>query len=439
MATLIRCFFVCALILAAGLGCAAGEKSVRNDSPSKRPSWIDNHPSSETHFIGVGSCRNTGDAVRTQECARLSALNDISQQIEITVASDISMNRNNVTVNDKVVLDHETFSKKIQTFTQSVLKDWEIAATWNGADGYGYCKVVLDKKKYYDRINRKVNDAVSLACEGLRSSYNGNFYQRVNALYKGLTALDDFPGTVLRASVSGKEVILNTELPRRMQEVLSGMEIHPNVSRIELSALTLIPDTLGASVTFDKKPDFSINIKWSASSQNIDVSDLPERNGLYPVSIKNIPASAGIVTITATADLGNLGYDILQRKFFIPSGSFIISRAKPRIYLSVDNEFCRKLADRLKTGSCAAIVSRKNEADVLLSAQCTSSGEPVLGMGIYKAKAALTLTLTNKNNERILDVAEDISSADAQSGSKAQQNAEKVAMETAVKRIEGAF
>ncbi|MGB7569502.1 MAG: LPP20 family lipoprotein, partial [Chitinivibrionales bacterium] len=204
------------------VGCAStGSQQSTIEHPATRPVWIDNHPTSPTHFIGVGSAQIQSDLAQTQEQARMNALKDIAQQIEVTIISDITLNERNVTINNKVTTDQSIFQKKVRSLAQAALQDWEIQATWIGPDGFLYCKVVLEKKKYYDRVNKKVNDAIALATDALEASERGPFDSRLRELYKGVIALDDFLGNAMKSTVGGKEVILNNELPRRLQQLLS--------------------------------------------------------------------------------------------------------------------------------------------------------------------------------------------------------------------------
>jgi LPP20 lipoprotein len=422
-------------------GCAATGSRQSSVSDSKtKPSWIENHPTSSTHFIGVGSAQIQSDLAQTQEQARMNALKDIAQQIEVTIISDITLNERNVTINNKVTTDQSIFQKKVRSLAQAALQDWEIQATWIGPDGFLYCKVVLEKKKYYDRVNKKVNDAIALATDALEASERGPFDSRLRELYKGLIALDDFLGNAMKSTVGGKEVILNNELPRRLQQLLSSVEIRPNINRIALSAAAPVPDSLGALAFVNGNPDSTIALSWTASVSSVETANMPTRSdGLRPVLLKTIPASAGVVQVTATIDCGTLTYDLLQRKFMLPSGSFSISRQTPRIFLSGNGSFCKQLLGRLTSCSAAISASSRGEADFILSAQSSSSGDPVQSMGIYRAKALLALLLTTNKGKRVLDVNEEVSAADAQDGSRAQENAQKVALEKAVKLVEGAF
>jgi hypothetical protein len=421
-------------------GCVASAPQPGASSAKNKPLWVSNHPTSPTHFIGVGSSRIQGDPVAAQKAACDAALSDIAQQIEVTIISDIKLNERNVTINNKVAMDQSVFQKNVQSLAQAVLQDWEVQATWSGPDGYLYCKVVLEKKKYYDRVNKKVDDAIAFATDALVASEQGPFDVRLRELYKGLIALDNFLGNAMKATVGGKEVILNNELPRRLQQLLSGVEIRPNINTITLSASAPMPDTLGAVVLVNGKQDPAIALAWSASVSSVEPTGMPVHpDGLHPVLLKTIPASAGVVHVTGTIDCGTLTYDLLQRKFAFPSGSFTISRQIPRIFLAEKVFFGKKLLDRLTSQSAAKAVSSPAEADFILSAWSAPSGEPVQSMGIFRARALLNLVVTTIDGKRILEVNEEVSAADAQAGSRAQANAEKVALEKAVKRVEGAF
>lgn len=426
-----------ALIIA---GCAAPARQTGTVSSKSKPAWIGNHPSSSTHFIGVGTAFIQSTSTDAQKQARREALADIAEQIKVTIMSDIMSGRKYVTENNKVVEDSRISKKHIEAFSQAVLEDFEEQATWNGPDGYSYSKVVLEKKKYYDRVNKKINDAISLAADALLASEQGLFDVRLRELYKGLVALDDFLGNAMIATIGDNEVILNNEVPRRLQKLLSSVEITPVVNSVKLAATAPIPDTLGARVLIDGKQDRSVVLSWTTSVSSVDAVTMPiQPDGINPVLIKALSGSAGLVQVTASIDCGQLTYDLLQRRFLLPQGSFTISRAVPRIYCTEGNAFNKQLLERLTSSGAAIAASSIDDADYVQSSQCTPAGEPVQVRGLYRAKARISLVLMTGKGERILDVNEEISAADAQAGARAQANAEKVALERAIKRINGAF
>jgi hypothetical protein len=423
------------------MGCGAPARQVGTTSSFKsKPAWIDSHPSSSTYFIGVGQALMTTNATEAQKQARRDALSDIAEQIKMTITSDVMSGRKYVTENKKVVEDKRVSQKLIEVFTQAVLQDYEEQATWNGPDGYCYSKVVLEKKKYYDRVNKKINDAIAIAVDAIVASEQGLFDARLRELYKGMIALDDFLGNAMTATISGRDVILNNELPRRLQQLLSTVQINPVLNTLKLAATAPIPDTLGARVFIDGKQDQSIALSWTTSVSGVDAIAMPVRSdGLYPVLIKSLSASAGLVQVTATIDCGQLIYNLLQRGFSLPHSSFTLSRSPPRIYSNEINYFNKKLLEQLTSSAATIAESSIDDADYVLSSQCTLAGEPAQAMGLYRAKVMLSLVLTTAKGISILNVHEEVSAADAQSGSRAQANAEKVALDKAMKRINGAF
>jgi LPP20 lipoprotein len=423
------------------LGCASTSRnSIVSADQTASPAWVYNHPTSSTHFIGIGSSRLGGDPVTAQKAACMAALSDIAQQIEVTIISDNKLFERAVTINDKMSINQSVFQKNVQLLARSVLQDWETKATWRDQKGNVYCKVILEKKKYYDRVNKKINDAIEFATDALEASEQGSFDARLRELYRGMIALDDFSGIPLRATVGVKEVVLNSELSRRLQRLLSGVEIHPNIDAVILSAASPVPDTLGVFTTIHGKRDPTVALSWSASTSDVEPTDMPVRaDGLHPVSLKSVPSSAGTVRITASLDCGMLTYDLLQRKFMLPSGSFTISRKIPAIFLAENGVFEKKLLDRLTACSAAKAASSQDEADFVLSARSSASGDPVQVMGIYRAKALLNLVFTTVERRRVLDFNEEVSAAGARDCSGAQVNAGKVALEKAVALVKGAY
>ena len=413
--------------------------STVSSNKTKKPAWVSDHPSSPDFFIGIGSAEiistSLGDA---QEKSRSKALQDIAQQIEVSIISDVSLNESHAVIND-LRQDSTVFRKKVQTMAQAVLQDWEVRYTWQDPTGHYWTQIILDKQKYYSRVNKKVNDAITLAVNALGASQSGSLFSRISELRMGAAALDDFLGSAMKATVGGRELILNTEVPRRLQQLLSGVEIKPNVRELKLKATELVPETLGVYIFINGQKDTVTPVLWSASCNSVSLQNLPARpDGLHPVIIKPVPASAGIVTISAEADLGNLRYELLQQKFALPSGSFVVSRSKPNVMI-IGNDFCKLVEDRL--ASAGALVSVQNPAlaDYKLECTFTPDTQSLETMGMFKARGSLAIKLIDSSKTTIMDLTKEIAAMARQSPEQAQCNLKKVAVDEAVKKIEGAF
>lgn len=440
MKQLLYFFCIVSVFISAVLyGCASTSPHRTVSSSGTSLLWVNNHPYSKTHFIGIGSSKIGEDLQKAQKQARNRALNDIAEQINVTIESDIRMHKNIIS-NGKVSSSKELYQEKIQTFTRAMIAGWEERRTWNGPDGYFWSKVILSKKRYYEQVNRKIIDAVNRVCDIISRSMKGSARYKIHTLYKGFEILDTFPHVQMKGIVNGKEVILNNELQCRMSQVLESIVIKPVQHHVTLSATESIPATLGVYVFCEGKMDSSLAIAWSASDHRIIVRGISvQTGGLYPVSITSLPPSTGCVTITAIPDLKKLSYDLIRRKHVLPSASFTISRERIPIYIESRGSFCRSLAEKLAGRSAIIIVDNRNDAEYLLKSDLVKNYNTLLHNSIYMADAYLELTLLSKTGNRVVTFYQKIRAADGISASRALENTQKYALDLAVKQVERAF
>ncbi len=428
-----QAFLVLAVLTLAG--CSSLSMRKRGDTPA----WVAGHPVSRSYFIGIGSAKIEEDLHAAQLLARKRALTDIAEQIQVSIVSDVQMSAqcrvtNNNTRNDNI------YRERIAAFSEAVLGGWEESRTYHGSNGYFWSKVVLSKKKYHEQVNREITNAVEKLCDIIRYAREGSAQFRIQELYRGFTIIDDFFGTPLAARIHGREVLLSNELRRAMRHLLGSIEIRPVLSEIQLTAGQPVPDTLGVYIYCEGKLDKSLPIAWSASHSRVVLKKAPTRgDGLHPVVIGSLPPSSGQVTITATPDLKELAYDLIRRKFTLPSGSFTISRQRASVYINTTDPFCQLLAETLEYRSAITRVHDKNSAEFVLASALTKRGNIVLRNSIFRADADLAIVLLAANGVPVLRFNETIQACDGISADRALDNTEKLALEVAVKQVERVF
>lgn len=403
------------------------------------PGWVRNHPRSESHFVGVGSARIGSNLEEAQKRARDKALYDIAEQIQVKIIGDVKSHESSV-VHDGVMHRTDIWREKVQTMATAVIEEWELKRTWQSPDGYYWTMVVYNKATYYNRLYKKVNDAIALATDALAAARSGSAGSRLTELHRALQALDDFLGVPVKATVGGKDVVLTNEVPRRIAEVFEALELVPTAAKVVLAATAPVPETLGVYVRYRGKTDRSLDVSWSSSDSRVGVNAQPVRDdGLHPVEISSVPASAGMVTVTAQLSLEERGRDFAARGIESPTGAFTVQRATPRVAAARHTEVCRGLLERLASKGAITVAAAADAADYVLDAEIRASGEPVLAMGIFRAKATVSAQLRDSNGTTVLDLYKEVSAGDARSAQQARRNAERLAVEEAVKKVEGAF
>jgi len=403
------------------------------------PAWVTNHPISRSYFIGVGSAKIEDDLHAAQKLARNRALQDIAEQIQVSIVSDVRMSAQCRIINNNTRSDN-TYKERIAAFSQAVVCGWEETRTYHAANGYFWSKVILSKKKYHEQVNRKVANAIEKLCDIIRYAQEGTAQFRIQELYKGFEIIDDFFGTPLQARMNGREVLLSNELHRTMSRLLGSIEIKPVVTEISLTAKQSIPQTLGVYVYCNGIVDKSLPVVWSASHNRVLVKTAPMHDdGMRPVFIASLPPSSARVIVTATPDFKKLAYDLIRRKFTLPSGSFTIRRQKAAVYINTANPFCQSLGETLEDRAAITLVTDKNDAEFILTSDLIQHANIVLKNSIYQADADLAIILLATNGTTVLNYNRIIQTCDGISADRALDNTEKYALEVAVKQVERVF
>lgn len=424
-----------------GAGCAGtstrfGEKSDDADVPS----WVAHIPRSRTHFVGVGSARVEGDLGGAQERARAKALRHIAEQIQVSVVADVALHEKSVD-RDNVVHDTSILSEQIRMSAEAALEGWEVKATWNSPGGYFWCQVVLSRAQYRSQLAKHINNAIAIACDAMSAASTGTLRSRILGLCRAHSVMRDFLGVPMRVRLGGKQVVLNNEVPLRLGDLLSRVEVRPNVDALAFAATAVVPDSLGVFVFLDGELDRSISIAWYVSGDRADIEPLPRRaDGLWPVRVRPLPSSAGLVTVTGALDPGLPECDLLRAGGkVLSSGSFTLRREKPVVLLETPNRFGRLLVEELSNRSVCSMASASSTIDYMLSATCRPEGNGTLVMGIHRAQVRLDLEFHTSGGAAILDLHKSVATGDGESLARARENAEKLAVDVAVRAIEGIF
>jgi hypothetical protein len=411
----------------------------KNSTSDTAPAWVKNHPVSRTHFIGIGSARIDDDLNAAQKLARSRALQDIAEQIQVSIVSDVRMSAHCNTVNEKSYTN-ETFQQNIEAFSKAVLTAWEEKNTFSDADGFFWSKVIVSRQAYYEKLNEKIYNAKTMLCDIIKNSASGTARFRIQELYRGMTIVDKLFDAPLYARIQGREVLLNNELTRCMRRLLESIEIRPAAHHVDLAALDGAPGDVGVYVFLDGKIDMSLDIAWSASSTSARFRPLPgKKDGLYPVEIRSLPPTLEAITITASPDFSSITYDLIRRKFTLPACTFTLQRQKAQLFMENNGRFSGFIARELGRQPAIAIVNKQEDAHYFLVSDFEEAHDADLKNSIYVASGRLFIRLISCDGEERLNINEIIESADGMSAEKALDNTRRNAVEVAVKMIESSF
>jgi hypothetical protein len=419
-----------AWILAGWYGCGSvGKQGVTASS------WMENHPVSRTHFVGVGSAKVEGDLYSAQVLARKRALMDIAEQIRVSIVSDVALYTRSNVRNSKE-LNSGSYREKIVALSQAMLCGWEEIRTGRSNDGYYWSKVVLSKKRYYAQVREKINTAVKRICDIIENAHTGSAAFRMAELCRGFAPLDEFFETPLYGRIQGHEVLLSNELGRRVRKLLEGISIKPVSSHPALPAARSGASSLGVKIFCDGAPDTSLTITWSASEPAVVVNAVERScDGTYRAVVSAIPAGVGMVTITARPDFDGMNYDLIRRKFVIPSASMVIHRDKAQVFIDNQTFFSKQLARELSEKGACIVVNNRNDAEFVLQSHLTADSTVTMEQSLYIAGADLALALFVRDGNAVFAFHQTVQSADGISAERAQENTRRCALEIAFKQV----
>lgn len=428
-----------ALFLCLIHACSSTMDNNLTQKAKKQPDWITTRPLSTSHFIGIGSAKISQNLQEVHNTAKNEALKDISRQINVLVKSYDSISEIHLESDDSYS-DSISYTGNIISFTDANLQGVEIGGTWTSDDGYYWVLMTLNRDEYYAKVNEPINNAKAIALNALSASEQAQPVGKIKELYSALEAIEGFSDELMRCTFEGRQIILNTEISRRLREALAAFRIEPLVDELEIGALAASPDSVGFRVYYNNTPLPDCSLAWSVSNNDVRLLPLSiDATGRYRARVSALSAAAGKVTVRASLNLHFIGKKLVERGFLIPSGTFIISREKPSLYIPKMDEFVQKLRNRLVDTNMFAILSAPEQADYILTGSLDIDSAVTIQRSIYQAGGFLECALKRGDASPVLHIRRSIRSGDGRSADRAVRCLQREAVEIAVKELNRAF
>ena len=414
---------------------ASGSSITQNFSTD----WTRLHPVSSTDFIGVGSAKVTENVETMQKVAKQHALEDIASQITVTVVGITIVEETDI-VDNKKHFNSTQLSEKIVSYTNAILKGVSIVET-KEVDGYYWVKMVLNKKEYYDEINKKVNNAKTIAMNHLVAAENALPVEQIKELSKALETIEGFSNELLRCKLGGQNIILNTEIHRRLQKTLNEIKITSTIDKLEIGASDSLPDTLGFHVSFNNNPFQNCPLLFTASSNDLEILPLQQiTDGFYPLKISSLTPSAGYVTIKASLSRKTFDSIIYKKGFQFPEGKFVISRKTPSLLISNKScDFLNHLVDEMVTINMFSKALNENDFDYTIAGSFSIDPEVTTQRSIFQAKGTINCSLSRPDNMPPVEIHKTVSSGSGRSAEHAVESLKKEAVRVAIAELKKIF
>ncbi|MEC8759089.1 MAG: LPP20 family lipoprotein, partial [Bacteroidota bacterium] len=182
---------ILALILL-GTGCT-GRRGIEQTPP---PSWVEERPVSNLHYIGIGSATPNpipGEALRTaKERAAADLVGEIALRVESTSLLESEERNGQV---------REDFTNTISSRAEERIAGFQVVDVWEGPQGtYVYYR--LDKARYAAERQARRQEAIDLALleheAGKQDLASGNIQGALDHWGAGVLGLEEFWNEVNR-------------------------------------------------------------------------------------------------------------------------------------------------------------------------------------------------------------------------------------------------
>jgi hypothetical protein len=261
---------------------------------AQEPGWVKQRPTSQLHFIGIGSADKTSSEYK--KLAKANAFNDLASEISVSISSELI----------DVMTEYSGFSEEyarseIRMSTKDDLEGYKFFDDYNGEDSYSIFYRI--EKDYFKRY---ANNAISSFDTYLESKDEDDVTLDLTLLIPCLEYIYRAAGQDIYHQSSGKN--LRLEVPRLIKSSLSNLEIESSKTRYEAYYGRGIDDVIDIQV-IDRKnsqpvSDIDMEVRFERGDGEF-LSDQyqTDRNGRFKVNVTQINSKEEQQVIKASANL----------------------------------------------------------------------------------------------------------------------------------------
>ena len=201
------------------------------------PLWVLIRPKLDGYFVGIGVAQRAENLPESRDRALERALKNIATQIETSVLGEIYMKDT-----EKAGEIRQEYRVEIKTMVSATLEGVEIVDTWEDTENcWVYARLSAAR---FERLRQeKIENARRLAfnhfskAEGLGADATA---EALSLYVQALRPLHDSLGDPLRVIHRGKAITMDTEIPLRIQSILSSIELEASSVKTPLKCGTTI-------------------------------------------------------------------------------------------------------------------------------------------------------------------------------------------------------
>jgi len=381
------------LLLIIFQGCGPGRAVSEPSSP--QPDWVRSRPVSPGYYIGIGWAQKTRNVHQYQQTARQNAMADLAGEISVTISSNSVLH-----AFESQLGFREDYTSTIQARTQEVLEGYELTDTWEDQENY-WIYYRLPAARHREITERRRNDAAKLSAgyldNALKIREEGQVRNSLVHLINSMEAIKNYFDDPLPVEFMGRDIQLGNEIFNQLSSTISGIDIIPEQSTLEIKTGHEVPSSLLRFSVRDQtgKPvaDFPLVAAFSERPVRNNRTRTG-RDGSAGFGIDVVRSSGPFETFTVRADMEAIVAEattdpVIRRligRFGLPEGAVRINILPPVIMLVTNEE---NMGNKLSHGSLGEVFRKsaveagyliddnRSKADyiVRITASATAVGE----------------------------------------------------------------
>lgn len=363
------------------VGCRSNRDLQSHAAGPPPPSWVENRPTSGTHYIGIGVAPKL-PGTDFRRVARENAMSDLAGDIQVEVNTRSLLHT--LETNDRF---EQEFRESIRTQSNLELREYEMVDSWEDAN-YHWVFYRLDKSRWAAIKAERRTAAQSLALDFLAKAeaeiHRRQFSTAVDYYLRGLQAIKEFQNEPIEVEYRGKSILLGNELYGGLTDLITRT-VPAVESAPPLQFSTGYQSVVEIRVAKDGVPMEGVPLKTSYSGTYGSIRGKYDTNadGRVEVEITDADRSGKANVFIAEIDMEALTQPFGNDKFMKALTASLAANSvretiqyHPPQILIRENE--RNLGKRFTTGPIAAAVktslSRKgvsqttdsNSADIVV-------------------------------------------------------------------------
>ncbi len=270
----------------------------------KKPEWVEKRPNSPGYYHGVGVVPKSGATSEYLQRAKDAALNDIAQQIVVSInASQKS------SISEKLENFNEEYQSAVQTSTKADLEGVEAVDTWDGGDQY-WVYHRLSIAEYKRLQGEKLKKATALALDFYGKAKNSekanNAGEALQGYMQALAAAEKFLGETMEVQYGTAKIFLVNEIFTSLHSVLNTVELKAKNPKVDAQVGKPLRVPLEVIVTnaVSSAPlqNFPVRYSFIRGSGDIVSSARSDKNGIASTQIAKVAATDKLQLVKAEAD-----------------------------------------------------------------------------------------------------------------------------------------